>query len=237
MDYIIDNQETEQKFQQIIALIKSHKNGEIAEMMKQKGLGYKQIWGASVIDLREIARRFDPDHLLALKLWNKQWRETMILATLLDEPENVTEEQMDFWTKSFDNTEVAEQASANLWVNTKFAFVKSMEWCRGKKHIIRYTGVHLLGRLAITSKTAIDEMFEPALEELQTLAKDAQLNTVLYRTMVALGSRSTGLNRQCTELAQRFKESANENAAKLGNDLYTELSADYFQDAIKAREK
>lgn len=237
MDYIIDNQETEQKFQQIIALIKSHKNGEIAEMMKQKGLGYKQIWGASVIDLREIARRFDPDHLLALKLWNKQWRETMILATLLDEPENVTEEQMDFWTKSFDNTEVAEQASANLWVNTKFAFVKSMEWCRGKKHIIRYTGVHLLGRLAITSKTAIDEMFEPALEELQTLAKDAQLNTVLYRTMVALGSRSTGLNRQCTELAQRLKESANENAAKLGNDLYTELSADYFQDAIKAREK
>lgn len=237
MDYIIDNQETEQKFQQIIALIKSHKNGEIAEMMKQKGLGYKQIWGASVIDLREIARRFDPDHLLALKLWNKQWRETMILATLLDEPENVTEEQMDFWTKSFDNTEVAEQASANLWVNTKFAFVKSMEWCRGKKHIIRYTGVHLLGRLAITSKTAIDEMFEPALEELQTLAKDAQLNTVLYRTMVALGSRSTGLNRQCTELAQQLKESANENAAKLGNDLYTELSADYFQDAIKAREK
>ncbi len=34
---------TRQKFQQIIALIKSHKNGEIAEMMKQKGLGYKQI--------------------------------------------------------------------------------------------------------------------------------------------------------------------------------------------------
>jgi hypothetical protein len=233
MDFILDNPETEQKFQQIIVLIKSYKNGEIADMMKQKGLGYKQIWGASVIDLREIARRFEPDHLLALKLWNKQWRETMILATLLDEPALITEEQMDFWTKSFDNTEIAEQASANLWVKTKFAFVKSLEWCRGKKHLIRFTGIHLMGRLAISSNSAINEMFEPFFGELHTLAKDAQLNTVLYRTVVALGSRSTGLNIQCIELARLLKENANENAAKLGADLFSELTSDYFQDAIK----
>ena len=233
MDFILDNPETEQQFQQIIGLIKTHKNGEIAEMMKQKGLGYKQIWGASVIDLREIAERFEPNHLLALKLWNKQWRETMILSTLLDDPALVTEEQMDFRTKSFDNTEIAEQASANLWVKTKFAFVKSLEWCRGKKHIIRFTGIHLMGRLAISSKSAIDEMFEPFFGELLTLAKDAQLNTVLYRTVVALGSRSTGLNRQCIELARHLMESSNENAAKLGADLSSELTSDYFQDAIK----
>jgi 3-methyladenine DNA glycosylase AlkD len=143
-------------------------------------------WGVSIIDLREIARQFEPDHLLALKLWNKQWRETMILATLLDEPKLVTEEQIDFWTKTFENTEIAEQASANLWVKTKFAFVKAMEWCRGKKHIIRFTGLHLIGRLALTDKSAIDEMFEPFFEELPTLAKDSSLNTVFYRTVLML---------------------------------------------------
>ena len=233
MDFLLDNQATEQQFRQIIGLIQSHKNGEIAEMMKQKGLAYKQIWGASVIDLREIACQFVPNHLLALKLWNKQWRETMILATLLDEPALVTEEQMDFWTKSFDNTEIAEQASANLWVKSKFAFVKSLEWCRGKKHLSRYTGIHLMGRLAISSKSAIDEMFEPFFGELHTLAKDAQLNTVLYRTVIALGSRSTGLNAQCIELARLLGENTKENAAKLGVDLLNELTSDYFQDAIK----
>lgn len=202
-------------------------------MMKQKGLNYKQIWGASIIDLREIAARFVPNHLLALKLWNKQWRETMILATLLDDSGQVTEEQMDFWTKSFDNTEIAEQTSANLWVNTKFAFIKSLEWCRGKKHLIRYTGIHLLGRLAISSKTAIDEMFEPFFGEITTLAKDTQLSTALYRTLIAMGSRSTGLNKQCIQMANQLKENANENASKLGSDLFTELSSEYFQDAIK----
>ncbi len=220
MDFILDNPETEQKFQQIIVLIKSYKNGEIADMMKQKGLGYKQIWGASVIDLREIARRFEPDHLLALKLWNKQWRETMILATLIDEPKLVTEEQIDYWTKTFENTEIAEQASANLWAKTKFAFIKAMEWCRGKKHIIRFTGLHLIGRLALTDKSAIDEMFDPFFEELPTLAKDSKLNTVFYRTVLALGKRSEYLHNQTIELLQNLQMSDSENAVKQGEELY-----------------
>jgi len=234
MDFILDNKETEQKFQQILMLVKARKSGEVAELMKLKGISYKMNWGVSIIDLREIAAQFEHDHLLALKLWNKQWRETMILATLLDEPKMVTEEQIDFWTKSFENTEIAEQASANLWVKTKFAFVKAMEWCRGKKHIIRFTGLHLIGRLALTDKSAIDEMFEPFFEELPTLAKDSALNTVFYRTVLALGKHSEYLHRQTIELAETLQMSDSENAVKQGEELYEELTSDYFNDSVKS---
>lgn len=235
MDFILDNQETEQKFQQSLKLIKARKSGEVADLMKQKGISYKTNWGVSVIDLREIAAQFDQDHLLALKLWNKQWRETMILATLIDEPKQVTEEQIDFWTKTFENTEIAEQASANLWVKTKFAFVKAMEWCRGKKHIIHFTGLHLIGRLALTDKSAIDEMFDPFFEELPTLAKDSTLNTVFYRTVLALGKRSEYLHRQTIELAKTLQMSDSENAVKLGEELYEELNNDYFREQLKIK--
>ncbi len=233
MDFILDNQETEKKFQQILMLVKSYKSGEVSELMQQKGIKYKINWGLSIIDLREIANKFEPDHLLALKLWNKQWRETMILATLIDEPKQVTEEQIDFWTKTFENTEIAEQASANLWVKTKFAFIKSMEWCRAKKHIVRYTGIHLIGRLALTDKSAIDEMFEPFFDELPTLAKDSALNTVFYRTILALGKRSVYLHQQTVELSQTLQLSDSENATKQGELLYDELTSDYFRDIIK----
>lgn len=234
MDFILDDKETEKKFQQILKLVKARKSGEVSDLMKQKGISYKQNWGVSIIDLREIAAQFDHDHLLALKLWNKQWRETMILATLLDEPKKVTEEQIDFWTKSFENTEIAEQASANLWVKTKFAYVKAMEWCRGKKHIVRFTGLHLIGRLALTDKSAIDEMFEPFFEELPTLAKDGALNTAFYRTVIALGTRSKHLNGQTIELAQNLQMSDSENAVKQGEELFEELTSDYFRDMLKS---
>ncbi len=233
MDFILDNPETEKKFQQILSLIKLRKSGEVSNMMKLKGINYKLNWGVSIIDLRDIARQFEPEHLLALKLWNKEWRETMILATLLDEPKLVTEEQMDFRTKSLENTEIAEQASANLFVKTKFAFIKALEWCRGKKNIIRFTGIHLMGRLAITEKSAIDEMFEPFFEELPTLAKDEKLYTVLYRAILALGARSKYMNDQSIELTRTLQLSDSETAAKLGQELFEELTSEYMQDVLR----
>ena len=120
MEFILDDKESEQQFMQLLKVIQSRKNGDVAEAMGRKGLNYKLNWGVSLIELRQIAADLQPDHLLALKLWNKQWRETMILATLLDNPDEVNESQMDFWTKSFLNTEIAEQASANLWCKTKY---------------------------------------------------------------------------------------------------------------------
>ena len=234
MDFILDNKETEQKYQQLLKVIKLRQSGEVSEAMNQQGLIYKLNWGVSLLDLRDIAKSYEHDHLLALKLWNKQWRETMILATLLDEPDEVSEEQMDFWTKSFENSEIAEQTSTNLWVNSRFAFVKSLEWCRGKKHLVRFSGVHLMGRLAITEKNAIDEMFESFFEELPTLAKDSKLHTPLYRAIIALGSRSKMLHEQCVELARVFQLSNSENAVKLGEVLFEEFTSEYFQDIFKA---
>jgi len=230
MNFILDSQDTEKEFQQILKLIKSRKNGDVSHSMKEHGIQYKLNWGVSIVDLREIARSFTPNHLLALKLWNKQWRETMILATLLDEPDEVTEEQMDFWTKSFENSEIAEQASANLWARSKFAFTKALEWCRGKKHLVRFTGIHLAGRLAQTDKNAIDEMFEPFFEELLTLAKDAKLHTVLHRTIIALASRSGFLYRQTIELSQNLQLSDSETAINFGESLFEELSSPVFRE-------
>jgi hypothetical protein len=224
MDFLLDSPEAEKDFQQLLNEIKLRRNGDLAASMKGQGLEYKMNWGVSVVELRELAREFKSGHLLALKLWNKQWRETMILATLLDEPEEVTEEQMDFWTKSFENREIAEQASANLWVKTKFAFVKALEWCRGKKHLVRFTGVHLMGRLALTQKNAIDEMFEPFFEELAVVGKDPRLNAVIYRTVIALGARSKWLNEKSVELTKAFQMCEQEETMKLGETLLDELT-------------
>ncbi len=233
MDFLLDNKETEEKFQKILKVIKLRQSGEVSELMGQQGIDYKLNWGVSLLDLREIAKNYEPDHLLALKLWNKQWRESMILATLLDEPSEVSEEQMDFWTKSFGNTEIAEQASTNLWVKSKFAFIKALEWCRGKKHIVRFTGVHLMGRLAIGNKQAIDEMFEPFFEELPTLAKDPKLFSPLYRAVIAMGSRSKYLNEHCVELAKTCQLSNSENAIKLGEQLFEELTSEYIRERFE----
>ena len=197
--------------------------------MKQHGLIYKTNWGASIISLREIASQFEPNHLLALKLWNKKWRETMILAAMLDVPAEVTEEQMDYWTKSLETTEIAEALNTYLWAKTKFAFIKSLEWCRGKKHLVRFAGLHLMGRLALVEKSAINELFEPFFDVLSPLAKDPNLKQVYYRSFILLGMKSKTMNESAILFAKDLKSVDSEDSRSLADMILTDLTSEYAQ--------
>ena len=232
MSFIIDDPEIERQLNDILLQVKHRKNGETAQILKKHGLQYKMTWGVSVPELKEIAKDYKKNHLLAFKLWNKQWRESKILATLLDEPKKVTEEQMDFWTKNFDNIEIAEQAVVNLWVHTPFSFVKALEWCRGKKHIVKFTGLHLMGRLAFVDKKALDEMFEPFFEVIVPLVKDEKLETIFFRSVVLVGSRSKQLNTLTKKFSERLIEHEMENVQEAGNLIYEELNSSYIQKKI-----
>lgn len=230
MDLLIDDPRSDQQFRQILTRIRMAKSGETVAQMKERGLVYKINWGASIISLRDIAKQYEPNHLLALKLWNKQWRETMILAAMMDVPGEVTEEQMDYWTKSLETTEIAETLNTFLWAKTKFAFVKSLEWCRGKKHLVRFTGLHLMGRLAITEKSAMDELFEPFFDVLSPLAKDPNLTQIFYRSFILLGTKSKAMNERAILFAEGLKDVDSETSSSLGEMILSELRSDYVRD-------
>ena len=101
MEYLLDNPEAEQIFQEILARIKRLQNREVVNSMKKRGIEYNVNYGVSIPMLQLLASEYSRNHLLALKLWNKQWRETMIIATILEEPLEVTENQIDFWVRNF----------------------------------------------------------------------------------------------------------------------------------------
>jgi hypothetical protein len=232
MDFIIDDLKQDQEFRQILTKIRLAKNGETVEQMKQLGLTYKINWGASIVSLREIAKQYDSNHLLALKLWNKQWRETMILASMLDVPYEVTEEQMDYWTKSMETTEIAETLNTYLWSKTKFAFVKSLEWCLGKKHLVRFAGLNLMGRLAIAEKSEMDELFEPFFDVLSPLSKDPKLKQVFYRSFILLGMKSKIVNESAIQFAESLKEVDSEESKNLAELILAELRSEYVQESF-----
>ena len=224
MEIFLDDPSVEKTFQELLSKIRLRKNGETVAQMKALGINYKINWGASVISLRQLAKEYEKNHLLALKLWNKQWRETMILATLLDEPDVLTEEQMDYWTKSFETPEIAEQAVANLFVHSKFAYVKALEYCRGKKHLVKHTGLHLVGRLAMIDKKAIDEMFEPFFGVLFPLIKDPALGQIFYRTIILMANRSEALRNSCKGFLELALEMEEEHPKNLANLLLEDIA-------------
>jgi hypothetical protein len=156
----------------------------------------------------------------------------MILAAMLDVPAEVSEEQMDYWTKSLETTEIAEILNTYLWSKTKFAFIKSLEWCRGKKHLVRFAGLNLMGRLAITEKSAIDELFDPFFDVLSPLSKDPQLRQVFYRSYVLLAQKSKALLEQATAFAKNMETSDYEESRTLARLILAEIESEYIKDAF-----
>lgn len=233
IEFLMDDPKTENQFKSILKQLNQTKNGVVADSLTARGFSYKMNLGSNIVTLRKLAQQYERSHLLALKLWNKQWRETMILATMLEEPETLTEQQMDYWVKSFETTEIAEQAVINLFPESKYAYIKALEWCRGKKFLVKYTGLLLMGRLAMVDKKGLDEMFEPFLEVVAPLMRDPQLGTVLVRSFGQVGRRSKQLNDMALEFLSVLRVDENGDAQAVAEELITELSADWVQENFK----
>jgi hypothetical protein len=235
MEYLLDDPVSERIYQEILRKIKPLQNGETADSMTQRGVHYKLNLGASVVSLQQLASNYAPDHLLALKLWNKQWRETMILATLLEKPEEVSENQMDFWVKQIQQTEIAEQVAMNLFSKSPFAFKKAVEYCLAKKTLSKITGLLMMGRLALTDRTATNEQFEAFLELFPPLAKDAQLSLVFRRVFVQIAMRNRDLYDIALFQAHLFRTLDSLAALENANLLIDQLECDAVSELVDLR--
>ena len=237
MDYLLDNPDAERTFQEILSKIKPLQNGEVVNSMQKRGVDYKVNLGVSIPLLREMADNYPKNHLLALKLWNKQWRETMILATLLEEPCEVTENQMDFWVKNFQSIEIAEQAAMNLFSKTDFAYEKAFEYCLGKKLLVKIVGLLMIGRLALTDREATDEQFDPFFELMPPLSKDPQLAIVFSRVYIQIGMRNMNLNEIAIQHAKNLKTIESKTARENAEHILDELDCEDAREIVKRRQK
>jgi len=235
-DYIIDDPVTEKVFQEILRRINLMQNGVVAQSMNERGINYKVNYGVSAVALRQLALSYQPNHLLALKLWNKQWRETMILASLLEEPEKVNDKQMDYWVKSIENIEIAEQCVMNLFSRLPESFEKAAEWSLGKKRMVKVCGLLLMGRLALADKSAGDEEFEKFFEVLPPLSKDPGLTQIILRTLTHIGMRNVNLNKLTILFAKTLLTSDSPIAKGVAVQLINELDREDVIEIIKAKE-
>ena len=97
--------------------------------------------------------------MLAEQLWSSGVHEARILASMVDEPRLVTEEQMERWAADFDSWDVCDQCCGNLFDKTEFAYRKAVEWAARDEEFVKRAGFALMAWLAFHDKRAPDEAF------------------------------------------------------------------------------
>lgn len=114
MKFFLKDNDNSKKLQEIKKLMNASMNGIASERMK--GMGYKLNFGVTLIRIKEITNRYNPNIQLADMLWNSDCRELKIAATMLQEPDKFSLNQAEKWIDECFNQELTEQLAKNLLI-------------------------------------------------------------------------------------------------------------------------
>ncbi|NPV14040.1 DNA alkylation repair protein [candidate division WOR-3 bacterium] len=203
--------------------------------MARFGINTKRAYGVSIPDLRRLAKEIGKNHKLAQELWKIDNRETRILAGMVDEPELVTEDQMEKRVKDFADWEVCDQVCQNLFIYTKFAYQKAQEWSRRDEEFVKRAGFALMAWLAFKDKTAKDEAFERFLPAIKREATDNRnfVKKAVNWALRQIGKRSIYLNEKALKTAREVEKIESKSARWIARDAIKELTSNAVQERLK----
>lgn len=202
--------------------------------MSKFGINPENTYGISIPKLREIAKDIGKNHQLALELWKSDIHEARILASFIDEPEKVTENQLEKWVRDFDSWDVCDQV-CNLFEKTPYAHQKAIEWTNRKEEFIKRAAFALMAGLAVHDKKASNEQFEQFFPLIRKAATDDR-NFVKKAGNWALrniGKRNKALNKRAIEIAREIQEINSKTAKWIASDALRELSSQAIQKRLK----
>lgn len=216
---------TLEKLLEIKALIKHHMNGEIADNMRKEGIVYKVNYGVSIPEIQQIAKKYKDDHELALELYSEEIRECKIIASIIDDPEKITGEQIDDWSNDFDNPEIVEQVCGNLIWKSEYALSRSIEWCLSDDELLQKAGLIIIAHRASDSEIK-ESLFEPYIGIIENLSESISgiTQTAAAFALREIAKRSSNLMQLVLKTAQTMTESENEIAAWIGNEIIFEFA-------------
>lgn len=195
--------------------------------------------GISVADLRKLAKPLFPNHPLAIDLWKTGIYEARMLATLVDDPGEVTPAQMDRWCRDFNNWATCDSACFNLFDRTPHAWSKVNEWAPSEQEFIRRGAFATLWGLTVHDKKAGDRPFLDRLPLIERYADDGRnfVKKAVNMALRAIGKRNAALHAAAVEVAQRLASSPQPVARWNGKDALRELNGPSVARRLEKRSK
>ncbi len=181
--------------------------------------------GVSMVKLKQLAKPLRGRHELALALWEQGVYEARLLAALIDDPGQVSAEQMDRWAAGFDNWGACDTACFALFDRTAHAWHKVDEWALRPQEFVRRAAFATLASLTVHDKKATDERFLARLPLIEAAADDNRnfVKKAVNWALRSIGKRNARLHVQAIAMAELLAARQEPSARWIGKDALREL--------------
>jgi 3-methyladenine DNA glycosylase AlkD len=220
---------------EVLEKLKAEAQPEQLEGMARYGMTVDKRLGVKIPELRRLAKEVGRDHQLALALWETGVAEAMILASMVDIPEEVGEAQMEAWVADFDSWDVCDQVCMNLFEKTPLVWDKIREWAEREEEFVKRAAYALIACLAWHDKEADDEAFIELIPVIKAGATDGR-NYVKKAVSWALrnvGKRNLALNQAAIRAAEELRETDSRAARWVASDVIRDVTREKVQAKLR----
>ena len=156
---------------------------------------------------------------------------------MIDDPKQVTPEQMDAWAKDFDNWATVDGACSYLFCRTPFAYEKAIEWTTRKPEFEKRAAFSLMAYLAVHDKKADDVKIAAFLPLIEKHSDDGRnfVKKAVNWALRQIGKRNHELNELAIETAERIKRQDSPPARWIASDALRELKNAAVQERLKRK--
>lgn len=227
------------KTQEIVRKLRSMGDQKNVEGMARFGISSKDTLGISIYVLRPMARQIGKGHKVAAELWATGIHEARLLAGFIDDPEQVTEKQMEAWAAEFDSWDIVDQVCSNLFDQTAFAYSKAVEWSSREEEFVKRAGFVLMAALSVHDKDASDaelKRFFPIIKRESTDDRNLVKKAVNW-ALRQIGKRNLSLNAEAIKVAREIQGIDSRSARWIAADALRELTSDKVRDRLVRNSK
>jgi len=217
----------EDEVQSALKWLKSHSTKATLEGMARYALPSDKAFGVAYRDMKVLGERRGRNHELAAALWDTGVYEARMVASMVDDPSQVTPAQMDRWCEDFDNWGICDTVCFNLFDRTPHAWAKVTHWSGSKREFVKRTAFALLWSLSVHDKRAGNEPFVRGLVLIECAAADDRnfVKKAVNMALRAVGKRNHALNAAAVAVGRRLASSSNATARWIGKDALRELTS------------
>jgi len=223
------------KYEEVIKELESLSNPEDVEGMSRFGINPEKTYAVRIPQLRQIAKKIGKNHEMAHKLWYAGYRETRIIASIIEDPKLLTDAQMDEWVLNFDTWDICDQCCMNLFRKTPLAYKKIYQWSQRNEELVKRASFTLIATLAVHDKKASDDTFEKFLPLIIRESCDGRnyVKKAVNWALGQIGKRNNQLNKKAIETAVKIQKIDNKAAKWIARDALRELTSEKIQERIK----
>jgi len=226
-------------YDEIISKLQSLANPENVKGMARYGINQHNNLGISIYLLRPLAKEIGINHALALKLWDSTLHDARLLACFIDDPQQITSEQMDAWAEDFDSWDICDQACTSLFDISPLAYKKVFQWADKEKEFVKRAAFSLIAGLTVHDKTATDQDFERFLSLCIRHSNDERnyVKKAVNWALRNIGKRNLSLNKKALKTAEEIKNIDSKSARWIAADAIRELTSQKVRQRLERKKK